>query len=1412
MEIKLQQPVRRIKMIKNISFFLLILLCVSAFSQVTTPVVPTQGTSFYDQLQLQGTGDIRTLPKYPRVGNFTLLLGKPVSSGLVGIDIAAKGQAILVPSAGLVSAATGGIGFTVSLLAPTTADPIQRTLLDSWCSTGQGRIMVWISGQNLNLRLTDDRGGQKNGTTPINWGVGQNLNINVMWDINNISLSINNQNKISIDKPGLPSRELMAVVLGNDISYQTPVNASYTDVLLSTSRELKKPSTIDDSTIPNEELTLRMAQGYQKRVYPVLEALRKNKLPEVELGYALAYRDIGDYDRAIQMITPITNNLNHPYQTNAAFLQADMLTDKRDFPSAYELMQNLVGNPNKNISVRAQIKQASIMFTQGNSAEANKVISDIISQNPDLAAIDEAYLLIGMKKFKDKNYGQAILAFQSIGIANTPPRQNVAIGTPLQLKVADADLNSNLSNDAVKVEITTNNGDKETAILKPAFSRGVYMGTIDTALGDVKIGDGILQVLGDSKIFVTYVDRLSAGGADTPRSIAIELATDAKLNIMAQSGVDVFKEGQGYVQKNILSDNWQIIGNLPETATAFFRLPEDGTLRIKPFTFDKSFMRSIKPGQGVYVELIEPDSDISNEADTMSIDAFASSNSKVIVSLKLTETGPHTGIFGGVIKTTPKGTPVEGQLEVDINDRVNIRYKDLHPSANTKNLQLDASVDIRTALAVVTLGQEFIQKVEDIDRRVFIRAPRVPINSIVTILLDDRDRDISDVIDSEKVKVTADSGATLDITLQETGTHTGTFKGTFKISADGLAGSLKTLPGETVTVTYSDTENPTNTVKIVTGVLKALKNSDAVIKIERQVIDKPKVIPGKSLKNQPLPKPYWVPATSIVPNNFYRITVTDEDIVPTSTGELYVPATLKAENGAIVSAPLRYSIEQKTDNAYFIDEVYIRLGSADSNPKAYFSASGTIMDVKEDEGTSYAMQVVPALNTFGNNATRNGKVEISYTDLVAADGKKNVKRTLSLPLGDDAEVKIMSSKSNDIEELKPGMSFLLQIADTTGDISNKRDSIKTDISTSAGVKTQYTLTETESHSGIFQVDINSGSVKPDIEDIKSPVLVIPFGGKVTISYNNDTPIDGKPVLRFAELVTSPLSETDGRLSTKVYDDPKFEVETIVRLGESLYAVGAAELAAQAKDKNKKFTNIKLQESKRLLLQVIDRFPSSEYVIESLYLTGKILREEQKFEEASKLFAQIVKDYPDSDFVPKALYQLVLLGTDQKDIDKASESAMQLIYGYPANSQVSDAFMLIADYYYTSKQYVTAAGIYKRIIERFPENPKVDLILYRVALCYYRAGSLDSTKPNAAAYGNAIKTFLEFADKYENSELADDSLYWAANAYNKLRDTRKAYTLLTKLLIAYPTSDKKGDAQSLRDKMKEDNPNLEADLF
>jgi uncharacterized protein (DUF1501 family) len=69
------------------------------------------------------------------------------------------------------------------------------------------------------------------------------------------------------------------------------------------------------------------------------------------------------------------------------------------------------------------------------------------------------------------------------------------------------------------------------------------------------------------------------------------------------------------------------------------------------------------------------------------------------------------------------------------------------------------------------------------------------------------------------------------------------------------------------------------------------------------------------------------------------------------------------------------------------------------------------------------------------------------------------------------------------------------------------------------------------------------------------------------------------------LATKSLDDAKGELLTKVYDDPKFEVETLVRLGESFYAVGAAEIMKSQPAKDKPVTNEKLQQARWIFQRI-----------------------------------------------------------------------------------------------------------------------------------------------------------------------------------------------------------------------------------
>jgi TolA-binding protein len=674
-------------------------------------------------------------------------------------------------------------------------------------------------------------------------------------------------------------------------------------------------------------------------------------------------------------------------------------------------------------------------------------------------------------------------------------------------------------------------------------------------------------------------------------------------------------------------------------------------------------------------------------------------------------------------------------------------------------------------------------------------------NTPITINVEDRDLDTSDAPDKVNVKMQAASGANTTVALTETGAHTGAFTSTIKLSTDDAATTSPTLfkvkAGDRITALYVDDENPSGKPENREYNIRANIAENAKITFLRQIVERPEIPKGataRMIASLPLPIIMWDESTTLVPGYVYNVILSDPDIVPTKPGEMYTSIALRPTNGSSVVVPLRAVTDSETLEMTFQGEFFARLGDSNSPTRAFFSQTGSVVDIEEDKARG--LWSLSAVNLQGKD-----QVLANYVEPLASDGARNVARSIPLRVAANGKLSALNVQGNELELLKPGVTFELQVDDADGDLTPKRDTLKAALSSSGGDKMSVELSETDIHSGIFSALIKTA---PGTSVPTNAVLEVPFAGKVTVSYHDEETIAGTAADRTAALSTRDLADAEGLVLTKVYDDPKFELETLIRLGESLYAVGGAELATSKTEDDKPRTNAKLQEAESILQQIIQRFPTSDYVVESLYLTGKIRREEHKFDEAEKLFTRVIEEYPDSDFVPESHFQLVLLYYSLKDIDKATEAAMRLVYGYPKNPLVADAFLRIAEYYYTNKEYVTSAYIYKRLIERFPDNPKIELVSYRMATAYYRAG----VAGDEAALNLALRYYMEFAESYKDHELADDALYWAANTASKQGNIRRAFTLLTRQLVTYPTGDMKAYATRLRDKIREDNPGIE----
>lgn len=1377
----------------------------------TTPTAPIVGTTFMDRLKLENAA-VRTLPHLPQVGAFSLVIGNPSSgNGGFGVQITAANQAVICPAVGLLGTRTGTIELSVTTVQP--SDPAQaqpRVLLDSWPLNGPSRFLLTLQGNKLIFAFTNGSNQTSTLESIVVWSKDSVHTVTIVWDDVDLSLLVDRKVVAKAEKVVMPAQEPLGIVVGNSRDYKSPANLVVSNVRLGNAREPEMPVNAwrQQDVIPNEELSLRMAQGYDRRMYPLLELLRKQGIIEVPFALAQAYSDIGDTARAMQAVTPLSNDEKSPLFTQAIFLRADLYRDALDFNSAYEQLQRLT-TPDRPIGtrIRAQVKQAEILYQQGNKADALQLISDLIAGNVNQKEIDDAFILIGMDKFQQGDYQAAFMSFNNVGLAKAPPRQSVPIGESFEVRVADADLNVRIADIGLPVIAIADSGDRKEVILKPAFSRGVYLGSIETVLGAPDPKDPLLHVRGNDKITIKYIDRLSGNDINVERVYAVNLATNAKLIAMAQSGVDVYQEVLDYQKKNILDDNWEIVGTLPKTAGAFFRNADDGTLRRKGYRFDSRQFSNIKAGQSVFAQLTDPDSDISDAPDTVQVEAATQGGQKKIA--ELVETGAHTGIFTGIVATTSAGEAKPGALEVGKNDAVIVRYQDPTPAAGTSDAVRLVRIAIKTADGAITCNRQIADPTDDDkDRKVLVTAYRVSNEGSLLVTVDDRDLDVSDAADIVKVKMVTPDGTEQVVTLKETGAHTAIFASPVKFTTNKAAAGdniVTANAGEQITAVYQDEENSSAKPTAREFSFRLNNAENATMTLARQIIETVAPPPGASLTTATPPKITWEETSVLVPGFVYRVTVVDGDVIPTRAGTFTSKVVLKASNGAMTEVPLNGSVDAKLMAATFTGQVYVRLGDTTMPVRAYFSQTGdesmTLLDIKDDEDVgsqNVRLWSFPALNVQGNSTA-----QAIYTEPLRGDGQKNQPLTMNLRVAADAEYALLNLKGNPLDSVKPGMPFELHVDDANGDLTTQRDTLKVVITTGAKDRLDFTLTETDIHSGIFSGIVQTVYGDAPLADhgADNSTIAVPFNDKILMMYADTVTIAGPAAERVAELPTRPMSEAIGSLMTKVFDEPKFEVETLVRLGESLYAVGAAELKTQKLPANKPRTNDSLQKSARLLQQVIDRFPTSEFMVESMFLTAKVRQEEHKYPEAEKLYTRVIDEYPDSDFVPPALKQLVMLYYEQGNIDRATESAMRLVYGFPKNSLVADAVLKIAEYYYNNKEYMTSAFIYRRLLERFPDIAIADRVSYQMAISYYRAGLAGEP----TGYTNAIRFFLEFTEKYKDHELADDALYWAATCYYKQKNIRRAFTLFTKQVITYPDGDMKKFANKKRDEIKAENP-------
>ena len=220
----------------------------------------------------------------------------------------------------------------------------------------------------------------------------------------------------------------------------------------------------------------------------------------------------------------------------------------------------------------ATLSTGICFYEARNFGKCFQVMRDVIERFPVNPQVNQAYHYIGLGHFQLGHYSRAISALEKVGTAMSAADsqiEKVEAGRRLFVRIEDADLAALSADEVVNVKCECSSGDVET-IRCYAVGRNVrlVLGSIPTRLGRAARGNGVVEVKGDDKVRITYVDEHTA---------------DRQFN------------------RSVLQEV-SVVG--------------DGVVSITDGAFNET-LRGVVLGKPVNIQIADPDRDISDGADAL---------------------------------------------------------------------------------------------------------------------------------------------------------------------------------------------------------------------------------------------------------------------------------------------------------------------------------------------------------------------------------------------------------------------------------------------------------------------------------------------------------------------------------------------------------------------------------------------------------------------------------------------------------------------------------------------------------------------------------------------------------------------------------------------------------------------------
>ena len=345
----------------------------------------------------------------------------------------------------------------------------------------------------------------------------------------------------------------------------------------------------------------------------------------------------------------------------------------KNFDGALQTLANLEFERIPEIWTKLRFARAEVYFDMEEYEDAAEDIDDILTREPHHP---DAKIMLGKVQLKREKLMEAT----EVELGSAMAQKFLVPGEKLKVTLTDPTLDVSGAGSEIEVLVWADSGDKEQFFLRRfGDEKTKFRGELTTGLGKPSQDDGILQVIGEDKIYYAYSDRFrkkmsgleeKKGGPITVASDALLMASARKLLTEAEQRVaDMEKLLEEVGGNKAAAKKNQAAKNLDSENR------EDTNL-----DFDSNIQSIVKPGNPIHVRVIDPDRSRTEDIDELIVSVSSSSGDSVS-RITLKETGTHSGWFEGTIPTTEaQAMALASTSEAGRNPNMVISPKDDYPA------------------------------------------------------------------------------------------------------------------------------------------------------------------------------------------------------------------------------------------------------------------------------------------------------------------------------------------------------------------------------------------------------------------------------------------------------------------------------------------------------------------------------------------------------------------------------------------------------------------------------------------------------------------------------------------------------------------------------------------------------------